>query len=315
MKEKIKIGLILFLFVGITSCSKEKRSDKAGLKMQDFVIAISNYTKKTNPNFIIIPQNGIELAFNNLNSDEGTNQSYLNAVDGFGLEELFYNGTYSVDQYRLDLLQKLKSKKILVSEFINDNNFRQDAISKNSNEGFLSFIRQPQNYDYKEIPDTIQNENAFNITSLAEAKNYLYLISTDNYSNKQAFLDAIKATNYDAIIIDLFFDDNPLLAEDIAQLKTKQNGGKRLLLSYVNIGAAEKYRYYWKKTWGQHHPGYIKKKYEGYSDEFWVKFWKKNWQSIIYGNDESYVKKILNAGFDGAYLDNVEAFYFLYYKD
>ncbi|MBL0317621.1 MAG: hypothetical protein IPP69_18435 [Flavobacteriales bacterium] len=46
-----------------------------------------------------------------------------------------------------------------------------------------------------------------------------------------------------------------------------------------------------------------------------MKFWNKEWQEIIYGNDASYTKKILDAGFDGAYLDNVEAFYFLYFKD
>jgi len=45
-----------------------------------------------------------------------------------------------------------------------------------------------------------------------------------------------------------------------------------------------------------------------------VQFWNPEWQKIIYGNDDSYMKKILDAGFDGAYLDNVEAYYFLYNK-
>jgi cysteinyl-tRNA synthetase len=44
-----------------------------------------------------------------------------------------------------------------------------------------------------------------------------------------------------------------------------------------------------------------------------VKFWKDDWQEIIYGNEDSYIKKIIDAGFDGAYLDNVEAYYFLYF--
>jgi cysteinyl-tRNA synthetase len=39
-----------------------------------------------------------------------------------------------------------------------------------------------------------------------------------------------------------------------------------------------------------------------------VKYWEKDWQNIIYGNDNSYSKKILNAGFDGVYLDIIEAF-------
>ena len=100
---------------------------------------------------------------------------------------------------------------------------------------------------------------------------------------------------------------------NIDQLKTKQNGGQRLVISYINVGAAEKYRYYWQDKWKLHRPLWLKKEYEGYEDEIWVKFWKKDWEEIIYGNDESYIKKIINSGFDGAYIDNVEAYYFLYF--
>ena len=34
-------------------------------------------------------------------------------------------------------------------------------------------------------------------------------------------------------------------AAEITALKTKANGGKRFIISYVSIGSAEKYRYYW----------------------------------------------------------------------
>lgn len=112
-----------------------------------------------------------------------------------------------------------------------------------------------------------------------------------------------------------FFDGVEFTSSEINQLKIKANGGKRLVISYINIGSAEKFRYYWGKNWGLHHPSWLKRKYDGYDDEFWVKFWKKEWQQIIYSNNNSYMKKIINAGFDGAYLDNVEAYYFLYYKD
>ncbi|MDX9931725.1 MAG: endo alpha-1,4 polygalactosaminidase, partial [Bacteroidales bacterium] len=93
------------------------------------------------------------------------------------------------------------------------------------------------------------------------------------------------------------------------------NGAQRLVIAYMNIGSAENYRYYWQDDWKLHNPNWIKKKYEGYDDEFWVEFWNEDWQKIIFGNNDSYTKKIIDAGFDGAYLDNVEAYYFLYYKD
>ena len=66
-KHIMKQLIILFtLTATLLSCSKEKRSDKAAEKMQDFVISISNYAREQDPDFIIIPQNGIELAFNNI---------------------------------------------------------------------------------------------------------------------------------------------------------------------------------------------------------------------------------------------------------
>ena len=126
-------------------------------------------------------------------------------------------------------------------------------------------------------------------------------------------INAIAAINFDVVLIDLFFNDVAFSSAEIQQLKTKANGGKRLVISYMNIGAAESYRYYWKDNWKLHKPKWLKKKYEGFEDEIWVKFWKDDWQDIIYGNDNSYTKRILNAGFDGVYLDNVEAYYFLYF--
>ena len=63
--------------------------------------------------------------------------------------------------------------------------------------------------------------------------------------------------------------------QSLARLKTKKNGGKRLLICYMSIGEAEDYRWYW--------------------------------QEIIYGTD-GYLSKILNAGFDGVYLDIIDAF-------
>lgn len=305
---------LILISISIVACSKEKRADKAGEKMQEFVINISDYARACDSDFIVIPQNGAELAFNNLAPEDGLSGSYLSAIDGIGIEELFYNGTYAPDNERLTMLQQVVlSKQIMVSEYIANNNAVADAITKNLNEGFICFPRTSGNYDYMLIPDSVTNENTNDITTLADAKNYLYLISSSSYATRQEFIHAIAATNFDVVLIDLFYGDTRFSATEIQQLKTKANGGKRLVICYMNIGAAERYRYYWKSNWKLHHPNWLKKTYEGYEDEIWVKFWKKEWQEIIYGNDNSYTKKILDAGFDGVYLDNVEAYYFLYF--
>ena len=37
-------------------------------------------------------------------------------------------------------------------------------------------------------------------------------------------------------------------------------------------------------------------------------YWTKSWRDILFGSKDSYLDKILNAGFDGVYLDVVDAY-------
>lgn len=310
-----KLIFISFTVLFLVSC-KERKTRKAGERMQDFIVEISDYARSYDTDFILIPQNGCELLFNEVDAENELNTRFINAIDGFGNEELFYNETYSPDDYRLEMLRKVNSSlKVMTADYLTDDANIPAAFQYADAEQFIAFPRASNNYDYKYIPSAVHNENVNDITKLAEAQNYLYLISSDNYSDKASFLLAIQQTNFDVVIIDAFFGDDLLSSADVASLKVKQNGGQRLVISYMSIGSAENYRYYWKKGWGPHHPLWLKKKYDGYKDEIWVKFWKKDWKEIIYGNNDSYTKKLLDCGFDGAYLDNVEAFYALYHKD
>ena len=316
MKHKPKVivltaVLMLFAFTPI----KESNTIKAAMKMQDFVIDISKYARTINPDFIVIPQNGAELPFEKTDTNSQFNATYMNAIDGIAVEDLFYHGKPKVDNYRLQLLRKIqKEKKVLVSDFVTQDEAIAAVQTQSAKEDFLLFPRSKNNMHYREIPDSTPNENANDILKLSDAKNYLYLINPSDIRTKKAFIKAIADTNFDLVVLDLFFNGEPLTTKDVAQMKMKANGGQRLLLSYVNIGAAENWRYYWKHNYKLNSPVWLKKKYAGYVNEIYVQFWHEDWKKIIYGNPNSYVKKITDAGFDGAFLDNVEAYYFLYNK-
>ena len=314
-KPQKSIFIAALVAIALAGCNKDEKTDRDAARMQQFVIQISDYARGVKPGFIVIPQNGPELAFNATEPNDGTMSSYISAIDGIGIEELFYDGKLAVDNERLSMLRTLKSSsKIMVSDYLSNNANIADAKQRNRNEGFIAFPRSAENYHYGLIPTDITDENADDILTLADAKNYLYLISTDNYATKQAMIQAIAATNYDMVLIDLFFEEVALSNSEINSLKTKANGAKRLAIAYISIGSAENWRYYWKSGWKRGNPSWLKKKYDGYSDEIWVEFWNEEWQHIIFGNNDSYIKKIIDAGFDGAYLDNVEAYYFLHNK-
>ena len=87
-------------------------------------------------------------------------------------------------------------------------------------------------------------------------------------------------------------------------LKTKANGGKRIVLSYMSIAQAEDYRSYWDPNWLKNPPAWLVTAVDpDWAGDYNVRYWMADWKKIIYGNNTSYTQKLLDAGFDGAYLD------------
>jgi cysteinyl-tRNA synthetase len=77
---------------------------------------------------------------------------------------------------------------------------------------------------------------------------------------------------------------------------------------YLSIGEAEDYRYYWQPDWNNNKPDWLGAENPDWAGNYKVKYWHKSWQDIIYGNNHSYLQKILDAGFNGVYLDIIDAF-------
>jgi len=110
------------------------------------------------------------------------------------------------------------------------------------------------------------------------------------------------------LLMDLFYNGEEFTAAQIDELKQKANGGKRMLISYMSIGEAEDYRYYWQTNWAVGSPSFIVKENPNWQGNYVVKYWETEWRNLIFGNDSSYLKKILDQGFDGVYLDIIDAF-------
>ena len=81
------------------------------------------------------------------------------------------------------------------------------------------------------------------------------------------------------------------------------------MLAYVNVGAVENWRYYWQADWQTDDPDWIGETYsDDYPDEFWARYWRPEWHDIIYQADDSFLSRILAQGFDGVFLDNIDAY-------
>ena len=323
MKNLPTLILIILVF---SACSKNENGGGPGngaykQKMRDFVIAISNYSKTINPKFNIVPQNGIELISSDGVTLVQTDTAYLNAIDAIGQEDLFYgydNDNQATPAATTTYLKgflniaKTSGKKILITDYCSTSTKMDNSFIQNNNFGYASFAaNQRELNNIPTYPSTIYGENNADVSSMLQVKNFLYLINASNFPTKTSFINAVKATNYDLVIMDLFFNDGTTFtAAEINQMKTKAIGGKRLVISYMSIGEAENYRYYWQNNWQTNKPVWLDKENPIWAGNFKVKYWNADWQKIIYGNDNSYLKKILNAGFDGVYLDIIDAFEF-----
>jgi cysteinyl-tRNA synthetase len=325
--KKYFLFTMSLLAIFISSCGDEDEADTSDngnnnvdykQEMRDFVTGISTYSKDVQPGFIVIPQNGIELVSGTGEEEGQAHNAYNEAIDGNGQEDFFYG--YNNDdkatpanerQYLQEFLDLSKNtgNTILVTDYCSTPSKMDDSYSQNHANGYVSFAADHRELDnIPDYPTAIYAENANEIDSLSEIKNFLYLINPDRFSSKSGFISAVNATNYDLLIMDLFFDETEFTNAEIDQLKSKANGGKRLVVCYMSVGEAEDYRYYWDSDWKKGDPEWLDKENPDWGGNYKVKYWMTEWQNIIYGNDDSYLKKILDAHFDGVYLDIIDAF-------
>ena len=64
--------------------------------------------------------------------------------------------------------------------------------------------------------------------------------------------DTLAAVPHDVLVIDYSRDGTDayaFTAEEVARLKVKPDGSRRIVLAYLSIGEAEVYRYYWQWYW------------------------------------------------------------------
>lgn len=323
-----KLILLPAILMALISCSPDDEADdndespvdpKYKQAMRDFVIGIGEYAKAAHSDFYVIPQNGVELVTANGEEDGSPNAAYLSAIDGNGQEDLFYGYDYddqptpSEDNLYLRAFLNISRNAgnvILVTDYCSTKANVDNSYSVNHASNYVSFAADQRDLNnIPAYPAPIYAENNSAVIALTDVKNFLYLINPEHYSTKSDFINAVTATNYDLLIMDLFFTDGAeFTSPEINQLRNKANGGKRLIIAYMSIGEAEDYRYYWQPAWNTTKPSWMDAENPDWPGNFKVKYWDSEWQAIIYGNDSSYLKKILNAGFDGVYLDIIDAF-------
>jgi len=112
-----------------------------------------------------------------------------------------------------------------------------------------------------------------------------------------------------------------LSALQVQQIRTAGPCPKTAL-AYLSIGEAEDYRDYWDPAWvdanGDPIPGvapdWLGPANPDFAGNYKVRYWDPDWQALMFGTpagpDKTPLDRILDQGFDGVYLDIIDAYEF-----
>jgi cysteinyl-tRNA synthetase len=142
---------------------------------------------------------------------------------------------------------------------------------------------------------------------LANVTHWFYLIG---YNSEPDVVAQIAASEYDMVVLDFIPSEKDSADYPMAEVVTRLHNAPRpkLVIAYIDIGQAENYRAYWQPGWRVGNPEWIVgSDPDGWEGNFPVAFWHEEWQTIWLG-EGGLLSQILVAGFDGVYLDWIEAY-------
>jgi cysteinyl-tRNA synthetase len=135
---------------------------------------------------------------------------------------------------------------------------------------------------------------------------------------------AVAAAPHDLIVVDFarHGDDASRFTQDeVAAMQLRSEGGRRVVVAYLSIGESSEFRAHWRRQWTrtgrarspltQSAPVWLGPVNPDWPESRKVRYWDPAWQAIIFNGERTgWLDQIVAQGFDGAYLDIVDAYYF-----
>jgi cysteinyl-tRNA synthetase len=133
--------------------------------------------------------------------------------------------------------------------------------------------------------------------------------------DEEGAIDALVSSDYDLIVIEPVRSLVGAEDFDTAGLVARLHAESKLVLAYLDVGEAEDYRLYWSDDWvapSAGEPGepdfLITVDPDGWSGNYPVAFWDQRWKNVVIHDENSLMDMVLDDGFDGVYLDWIEAY-------
>ncbi|MCR4376651.1 MAG: hypothetical protein NUV50_00965 [Rhodospirillales bacterium] len=295
--------------------------------MRAFVQSISTFAKSINPKFVIIAKDGLALV-GKPDPEDDTKifpaNAYMRSIDGV-METGLLNQIITTPQGKADpqLEAQVKRKNedlamahtagltVFGLEYATEPSAVDATYAALAKKGLIPFVAEaPQLASLPKHPATAFSANPLPITSTKEARNFLYVANAQTFGTSADFGQALRTTNHDIVIVDVFHNRKPLTRDDIYFMKYKNLGSPRLVLAQLDIAHATPFQYYWQPGWGPGSPPFLFSPVREDPDSLHTIYWDAGWQAIISGNANSYLYGIVDLGFDGVVLKGVDAWRF-----
>ncbi|MFQ5620059.1 MAG: hypothetical protein ACE5FR_13935 [Rhodospirillales bacterium] len=297
-------------------------------EMRRFIQAIGAFARRNRRDFLIIPQNGLEL-LTKVDAIDSTKRApartYMRSIDGVLQEALYFGdadfGDPDFDKptpaerqeklLKLTDLARTNGLRVLVMDYGRKAKTVNGSHRRNAARGYVPFVAHARAQELGSLPRYPRrpfHENGASVLSLKTVRNFLYLRNSAPFGRQEEFTMTLRGTNFDLVVVDVFHGRTPLTKRAVEGLKYKKTGARRLVLAYMDIGSAARYRHYWKPTWREGSPRWIGGPFYGDPDRYYVRYWRAAWQKIITGDTQSYVFGIIDLGFDGVVLGGVDAY-------
>lgn len=166
------------------------------------------------------------------------------------------------------------------------------------------------------ISPSLAGEESFNPKSMA------YVLQAEELAEKRnEAVIKLAGCGRDVVVIDACFSGDQKngrwTKDEVNKIRSGKEGRK--VIAYISVGEAEDYRSYWGKDWDKNKDGkpdggapkFLCGENPDWEGNYKVKYWQEEWQKIILAD----MDKIVEAGFDGVYLDIVDAFEFFEEKN
>ena len=141
--------------------------------------------------------------------------------------------------------------------------------------------------------------------SAQDRSDRLHGVGSFAFQLQETDLDRIGDSPFDLVVIDYSADGSEDTEWAQAEIGRLRHTG-RIVLAYFSIAEAEDYRFYWKRRWRRKPPKWLGRVNANWPGNYKTRYWDPEWQSLL----REYLNRIVDQGFDGVYLDIVDAYWY-----